>query len=272
MSEAFLTNLYQKLLQLGGHLLKAIIIAIVGWYIVKFISKWCRKFLMRSRLDDSVSGFLASLIGMILKIVLVLTVIGTLGIEMTSISTLVASAGLAVSLSLKGCLSNFAGGVLILILKPFAVGDYIIDSDGNEGTVTSIDIIYTKLLTPDNRAVVIPNGTLANATVTNVTKEAKRRIDFSVSIDYDEDISKVRDILENLAKENAYVLKDEEISAKVNRFDPSAIDMILRVWVKSENYWDAKFQLQELIKTTFDKCNVVIPYEKLDVNLHNQDK
>ena len=93
-----------------------------------------------------------------------------------------------------------------------------------------------------------------------------------MSIDYDEDISKVRDILENLAKENAYVLKDEEISAKVNRFDPSAIDMILRVWVKSENYWDAKFQLQELIKTTFDKCNVVIPYEKLDVNLHNQDK
>ncbi len=272
MSEAFLTNLYQKLLQLGGHLLKAIIIAIVGWYIVKFLSKWCRKLLMRSRLDDSVSGFLASLIGMILKIVLVLTVIGTLGIEMTSISTLVASAGLAISLSLQGCLSNFAGGVLILVLKPFAVGDYIIDSDGNEGTVTSIDIIYTKLLTPDNRAVVIPNGTLANATVINVTKEAKRRIDFSVSIDYDEDISKVRDILENLAKENVYVLKDEEISAKVNRFDPSAIDMILRVWVKSENYWDAKFQLQELIKTTFDKCNVVIPYEKLDVNLHNEDK
>lgn len=270
MSEAFLESMYQKALQLGGHLLKAIVVAVVGWYIVKYLSKWCKKLLTRSHLDDSVSGFLASLISVILKIVLVLTVIATLGVEMTSISTLVASAGLAVSLSLQGCLSNFAGGVLILILKPYAVGDYIIDSDGNEGTVTSIDIIYTKLLTVDNRAVVIPNGKLADATVINSTKESKRRIDFNVSIDYSEDISKVREVLVSLAQNNAYVLQDEEISALVNKFDPSAIDIILRVWVKSENYWPAKYEIQELIKTTFDREEIVIPYDKLDVNVHNE--
>lgn len=263
-----LTSFYNKILELGSNLLAGVIVAVIGWYIVKFLSKGCSKLLHRSKkIDESVASFLSSLIGMGLKIILAVTVVATLGVEMSSITALVASAGLAISLSLQGCLSNFSGGVLILVLKPFTVGDYIIDSNGNEGSVTAIDIIYTKLLTADNKAVVVPNGALANATVTNVTKEPLRRIDFNVSIDYSEDVDKVKKILVDLANEHPLVLKDQEIKAMVNKFDPSAIDMILRVWVNTEDYWDLKWEMQALIKLTFDKNNIVIPYDKLDVNI-----
>ena len=256
-----------KIRELGSNLLAGIIVAVIGWYVIKLICKACKKLLYRSRLDDSVSDFLLAIIKIILRIVLFITIATTLGIQMTSFLTLLASAGLAISLSLQGCLTNFAGGVLILILKPFTVGDYIVDSSGHEGTVTSIDIIYTRLLTLDNRSVVIPNGNLANSTVTNVTKESIRRIDFNISINYSENIEKVRGILESTAKNHPLVLQDHEISAFVNKFDPSAIDMTLRVWVKTEDYWTLKAQLQELIKVTFDQCGIIIPYDKLDVNI-----
>lgn len=270
--QSILDTLFKKLAGLGSNLLTALIVGVIGWYIAKFISKACKRILTRSKLADSVSGFLSSLINMSLKVILAVIVATTLGIEMTSIVALIGSAGLAIGLALQGCLSNFAGGVLILVLKPFTVGDYIIDSNGNEGTVTAIDIIYTKLLTPDNQSVVIPNGNLANATVTNVTKEPFRRIDFNVSIDYSEDTEKVKNILLEIAFENQYVLKDRDIAAFVNKFDPSAISMTLRVWVESVNYWTLKWEMQELIKLTFDKNNIVIPYDKLDINVIQPEK
>lgn len=266
--DTLLSFLGQKLTDIGSNLIGGIIVAVIGWYVIKLLKKTCKNLMKRSTLDDSIVNFLMSIIDAALKIILVITVATTMGIEMTSFLTLLASAGLAISLALQGCLTNFAGGVLILLLKPFTVGDYIIDSNGDEGTVTGIDIIYTHLLTADNRVIVIPNGNLANSTITNVTKEPVRRIDFKVSIDYDENIEKVRAILEKAAWENPLVLKDRDIVAFVNKFDPSSIDMTLRIWVNSQDYWTLKPQLQEMIKVTFDKNNIVIPYDKLLSLIH----
>lgn len=267
--EQILDYFLGKLSGFGSNLLTAAIVALVGWYVIKFLVKAFSKILFKSKLDDSVASFLSSLISMALKVILVITVITTLGVQMSSIVALVGSAGLAIGLALQGCLSNFAGGVLILVLKPFKVGDYIIDGLGNEGTVTNIDIIYTKLLTSDNRAVIVPNGSLANATLINVTQEKIRRLDFNVSVDYSENIDKVKGILMELAEKDDFVLKDQDYLAFVNKFDPSAINMTLRVWVTSENYWTAKAEIQEMIKLSFDRNNIVIPYDKLDVNVIN---
>lgn len=263
-----LGSLKEKLVGFGQNLLGAVIILIIGWYIVKFISRSVKKVLSKSKVEASVSGFLNSAVSIGLKVMLAIMVVTRLGIEMTSIVTLIGSAGLAIGLAFQGSLSNLAGGVLILVLKPFLVGDYIIDGDNNEGTVTAIDIFYTKILTPDNRAVIIPNGALANSTIINASGEDIRRIDFNVSIDYKEDIEKVKSILYELGNKSEYTLKDKDVQVFVNKFDPSAIDMVLRLWTKSSDYTSAMWTIRESIKTAFDNENVVIPYNQLDVTLH----
>lgn len=251
----------------GLTLLKAIIVAVVGWYLIKFICKWAKKILLRSRLDDGISGFLSSVLRTILQALLVIMVIGIMGIPMSSIVALIGSAGLAIGLALQGCLTNFAGGVLILIVKPFKVGDYIIDSNGNEGTVTAIDVIYTKLLTADHKSVTIPNGTLANSTVINTTKEDRRRLDFDVSISYEEDIDRVKSVLMDVAGACTCRLEDQECTTFVRSFDPSAVKITLRFWVKSEDYWTVKWEMQESIKKHFDQNEISIPYDQLDVHV-----
>lgn len=266
-TEVLLSAIYQKLCDLGSSLLAAIVVGLIGWYFIKFVIKICNRLFGRSKLETAVVDFLMSIIRVILRITLIIIVATTMGIEMTSFVALLTSAGLAISLSLQGCLTNFAGGVLILITKPFEVGDYISDGKGTEGIVTAIDIIYTRLLTADNQAVVIPNGTLANSTITNATKEPVRRLDFQVSIDYDEDIEKARTVLEEVGHANEYVLQDKEIRAYVNKFDPSSIDMTLRVWVSTKNLWNLKYQMIEQIKLAFNAYHIVIPYDKLDVNV-----
>ncbi len=251
----------------GFTLLQAVLTAVIGWYIIKLIIHWVRTLLKKSSLDDSVSGFLTSVIASSLKVILIITIIGIMGIPMSSIVAVIGSAGLAIGLALQGCLTNFAGGVLILIMKPFKVGDYIIDSSGNEGTVTAIDIIYTKLVTPDNRAVTIPNGTLANNTVTNTTREPFRRLDFNVSISYDEDIDRVKMVLYEVASSCEQLLKDRECTVFVNSFDPSAVSMVLRFWVESDKYWPSKWETQEKIKKSFDSHHISIPFDQLDVHV-----
>jgi len=262
----------EKLVEFGQNLLGAVIILIIGWYIVKLISKSVKKVLSKSKLEASVSGFVNSAVNIGLKVVLAIMVVTRLGIEMTSIVTLIGSAGLAIGLAFQGSMSNFAGGVLILILKPFLVGDYIIDGDHNEGSVTAIDIFYTKILTPDNRAIIIPNGALANSTIINTSQEDIRRIDFSVSIDYKENIEKVKNILYELGYKCEYTLKDKDILVFINKFDPSAIDMVLRLWTTASDYTNAMWTIRESIKTAFDNEDVVIPYNQLDVNIIKNDQ
>ena len=249
-------------------LLQAVVVAVIGWYLIRFVCKWAKKLLMKSRLDDGMSGFLASVLRSVLHGLLVIIVVGIMGIPMSSIVALIGSAGLAIGLALQGCLTNFAGGMLLLIVRPFKIGDYIIiDNNGNEGTVTAIDVIYTKIITADNRSVTIPNGTLANSTVINTTKEEKRRLDFNVSISYDEDIDRVKGVLMDAAGDCEQRLDGEECVAFVRSFDPSAVKMTLRFWVKSEDYWTVKWGMQETIKKHFDKNHISIPFDQLDVHM-----
>ncbi len=261
-------QLIDGIVSCGFSLLQAILTAIVGWYLIKLIIRWSKKLLKKTSLEESVSNFVVAIINTALKVLLVISLIGIMGVPMSSIIAVLGSAGLAIGLALQGCLTNLAGGILILVVKPFKVGDYIIEAGGQEGTVTAIDIIYTKLLTVDNRSITIPNGNLANSTVINVTKEKIRRLDFTVAIGYDENIEKTKQVLLAVANESQYILKDHECNVFVNNFDPSSVSMVVRFWVDSQNYWDAKWDTQEAIKRAFDNNNIKIPYEQLDVHIN----
>lgn len=248
----------------------AVVVIVLGRKLIKWLTKIVHRSLDKSNLDEGVTKFLISAMGISLNVILVIIAASIVGLETGSLVALVGSAGLALGLALQGSLSNFAGGILILIMKPFRMGDYII-TNGNEGNVTTMDIFYTKLTTPDNRIIVIPNGTLSNSNIVNVTSEPVRRLDLTISIDYSENIKKVKDILLQLANQNDMVLKEEyESSVFVGSFDPSAISIGLRVWVATDNYWALKWELLERIKEAFDKEGVQIPFDQLDVNLNSK--
>ncbi len=247
-------------------LIIAILVLMIGKKVIKIVLRILERYFERSRIEISVSGFLITLIRAIMYIILVVLAVGFVGIESSSIVALVGSAGLTLGLALQGSLSNFAGGVLILLLKPFRVGDYII-SGSNEGTVSSIDIFYTKLLTFDNKLLVMPNGALSNTNIINVTNEPFRRLDINVPIDYSENIQKVKDILMNIIEMNELVLKDHDISIFVNSLDTGSVNLGIRVWVANENYWNLKWELLERIKNNFTENQITIPLNQLDVNI-----
>ncbi len=252
----------------GFRILFAILMIIVGKIIIKFLLKICDRFFDRAGTEISVRKFLNSFIKAILYIVLILVVCAQVGIETTSFIAVMGSAGLALGLSLQGSLSNFAGGILILLLKPFVVGDYIIDGgSGKEGKVSRIDLFYTHLITPDNKMVVIPNGTLANSNLTNLTTFDKRRVDILVGISYSSDIKKAKELLEEIADKCRYVLKEEKVEVFVNSLDSSQVTLGIRVWTKTTDYWDALFQLNETIKYTFDENDIEIPFDQLEVHV-----
>ena len=252
------------------HILVTILIALVVFYIcgklIKLIIKLMRRNFLRWETDAGVEKFMISLCKVVLNVVRVIVVAQILGLETSSVVAILGSAGLAIGLALQGSLANFAGGVLILVMKPFRMGDYIIYGD-KEGTVSNIDIIYTRLLTPDNRVVILPNGTLANSAVINATQEGMRRLDLTVSVDYSENIKKVKDLLEELLNGHAMVLKEKDIDIFVNSFDPSSVSIGFRIWTKTEDYWNLRCMLLEEMKEAFDKHKIVIPYGQLDVNL-----
>lgn len=235
--------------------------------------KLLKKSFSRSNMEETVAGFLVSLIQTIIRAVLILTAASIVGFEITSFLTVLGSAGVAIGLALQGSLSNFAGGVLILILKPFQVGDYIVeDNKNNEGTVIAIDIFYTKLLTIDNKTVVIPNGILSNTSLTNVTKQDKRRLDLRFGIDYSEDIKRVKDVLLEIMKQEERILPGEEIKIYVEELGDSAIQIGVRVWTTMEDYWDVKWALLEKVKCRFDEEKITIPYNHLNVTVTSEEK
>lgn len=246
----------------------ALIIFWVGKILIGILMKICKRFFDKTKMEVSVSKFLLSLIKAALYILLVIVMLDTVGIKTTSFVAVLGTASLAVGLSLQGSLSNFAGGVLILMLKPFKVGDYIIDSsDGKEGTVTKIDLFYTTLITPDNKKTVIPNGSLSNTSLTNVTAFETRRVDFEIGISYSADISKAKSIIEETAKANELVLKDKEIFVFVSNLDSSQVTMGIRVWTNTSDYWTVKFELTEAVKKALDENNIEIPFNQLVVHM-----
>ncbi len=254
-------------------LILVILIFFIGKKLIKYIISIMEKFFNRSKIEISVSGFLLALTKAILYILLFAqNIIFLFGIENGTIVAIIGSAGLSISLALQGGLSNFAGGVLILILKPFRVGDYIITTGNvgnmnNEGTVVAIDIFYTKLLTIDNKLLVMPNGALSNSNIINASNETTRRLELTVSIEYTENIQKVKEVLMNILNQNEKVIKDKDINVFVNSLDVNSISMGIRVWVMNDDYVKLKWELLEQIKTEFDKNQITIPFNQLEITM-----
>ncbi len=248
--------------------LLALIVFAIGVKVIKWLRKIVRKSLERANVDKGVQQFLDSMLKFGLYGLLLFSIGKKFGLDTASVAALFASAGVAIGLALQGSLSNFAGGVLILLLKPFVVGDYIIeDTNKNEGTVAEIQIFYTKLYTLDNRTVIIPNGTLANNSITNITAQDRRRLDLRVDISYQADLKKAKRILEQLLAQDECILQEEEKNIFVDSLGESSVVLGLRAWVKTEEYWKTRWKLIEEIKLTFDKEGIEIPYKQVDVHV-----
>ncbi len=257
-----------KLAAFGVKVFIALAIFFVGRIVIRWIQKLVRRSLERSGADKGVQQFVDSFLKFGLYFLLIFSIAAKFGVDTASVAALIASGGVAIGLALQGSLSNFAGGVLILILKPFEVGDYIIeDTNKNEGTVKEIQIFYTKLSTIDNKTIVIPNGMLTNSSLTNVTAKDERRLDLRVSISYQADLRRAKALVEELLTRDECVMKDEEINVFVDELADSAVILGARAWVKSEDFWPTRWRLLEGIKLTLDEQGIEIPYPQLTVHM-----
>jgi small conductance mechanosensitive channel len=248
----------------------ALFVLLVGLWIIRIIIKSLTKRFEKSRIDPSLRSFILPLISITLKVALIITVIKQMGVETTSFIALLGTAGLAVGLALQGSLSNFAGGVLILLLKPFKVGDFI-EAKGFSGTVKDIHIFYTILATPNNQKVVIPNSDLSNSSVINYSSYPTRRLELVFSCSYENDIELVRKILFDLISNHQLVLKDPEPQVLLSEYGSSSIDFKVRGWVKKEDYWGVHRDMMFAVKASFDQNNISIPYPQLDVHIQKND-
>jgi len=270
--ENFLQELPDKALHLGVRVLFAVVFFIIGAEVIKLLRKIVRKSLTKTNADTGLIQFMDSFIKAALYIVLVFMVAESFGVDATSIVALLGSVGVAIGLAIQGSLSNFAGGVLILLLKPFKVGDYIIeDSKGNEGTVQEIQLFYTKLVTPDDKVIVLPNGTLANTSLTNVTATEVRRMEVKVGIAYDADMQKAKQVLYEVLQTDSAVLKEYEKKVYVDELGDSSVVMVLRCWFKNEDYWEGKWRITENAKLALDANAISIPYPQMDVHIQKQE-
>ena len=266
--KSYLESLVPGILGFALRVVIAAIIYFIGGKIIKWLRKILRRTLERSNVDEGVRQFLDSCTKMVLYFMLIMIVVNQLGIETTSVVAVLGSAGLTIGLALQGSLANFAGGVLILIFKPFKVGDYIVeDTHKNEGTVSEIMIFYTKLITVDNKVIVIPNGTLANASLTNVTDQDKRRLDLYVGISYEADIKTAKKVLQELLLQEPARIPEEEVTVFVDALEDSSVKLGCRVWLKVEKYWQAKWRLTESMKEKLEEAGIEIPYNQLTVSI-----
>ena len=266
----YFKNMLPDLLSFLIQLVIAVVILLVGIKVIGVIVKMLRKTMEKGNTETGVITFLCSLVKYALYFVLCMIILSQFGVTTGSVVAVLGSAGLTVGLALQGSLQNFAGGVLILLLKPFAVGDYIIDNgSGDEGTVSAITIYYTKLLTIDNRMILIPNGSLSNSSITNVTRMVKRRVDIVVGVAYESDLAKVKKVLEQVIASEPAVLTEEAKDVFVSELADSSVNMGIHVWVKTSDYWTAKWRMTENIKNALDENGISIPYPQLDVQVRN---
>lgn len=264
----YMNELPDKVLQFGMKVLLAFLVFVIGVKLISITRKIVKKSLKKGNADTGVIQFLDSFVKAALYIVLLLLIAGNFGLEATSLLAILGSAGVAIGLALQGSLSNFAGGVLILLLKPFRVGDYIIeDTNKNEGTVTEIQLFYTKLHTGDDRVVILPNGTLANTSLVNVTETSVRRMDVRVGISYESNIKQAKEIAARLLDTDEAVLQDKDKLVFVDDLGDSAVIIGVRCWFRNEEYWQGRWRILEAIKEEFDKAGIAIPYPQMDVHI-----
>lgn len=254
----------------AGSVIIAVIFMVICFKLVKWLIKLIKRTFDKSNLDASVAGFLLSAVKIVLNFIVLIIAASIVGFQVTSFITILGTLGVTVGLALQGSLSNLAGGILILILKPFQVGDYIIENDTKcEGVVVSIDIFYTKLKTADNKSVVIPNGNISNTSLVNVTEQKKRRVDVAIGVGYDEDLEKVKELSLEAVKASPGYLEDEKTDFFIDEFADSSVTVNVRFYAESDKYFDALWAARWNIKQAFDENGITIPYNKLDVNLEN---
>ena len=265
--KSWLESVLPSVLSFFWSVVLALLIAYIGGKIIKILRKIMNKSMVRNHVEEGVRQFADQVLKYFLWILVIVLILGLFGFTASSLAAAVASLGVTAGLALQGSLSNFAGGVLILLLHPFAVGDYIIeDTNKNESTVTEISIFYTKLHTIDNKIIVIPNGALANNSITNATKSDRRQMDLVIPIGYDADIKKAKEILAQIVeKENRRL--PEEVHVFVKELNTSSVDLGLRFWVPTDDYWPVRWKMLEDIKEAFDAAGITIPFQQVDVNL-----
>jgi small conductance mechanosensitive channel len=262
-----LDQLVAQSLEYAPKVVLAIILLIFGLWGVRILDSFITRALKKRRIDESLKPFLRSLISITLKITLFIAVVGMLGVQTTSFVTLLGAAGLAIGLSLQGSLSNFAGGVLILLFKPFKVGDFI-ETQNLAGTVKEIQILYTILTTPSNQQVILPNGSVANGNITNFSSEPTRRLDLTFGVGYKDELSKVRRILEAVVEKDSRILPDPAPFIAVSALGDNSVSFLVRVWVDAADYWPLHFDMMEKVKTAFDEADINIPFPQSDVHLY----
>ncbi len=265
--QQFLKDLPGKILVFGIRMLIAIIFLYVGSKLITLIRKIVKKSMQKAKADLGLQGFLDSMLKLGLYALLIIWIAAYFGFETTSLIAVLGSAGVTIALALQGSLSNVTGGVLLLILKPFKIGDYIKeDSKGNEGFVTEIGLFYTKLRTIDEKTVILPNGTLANTSLTNVNESPRRRLILNFGISYQSDIKRAKEIIKHLVEEDKRFIKGEKVQIYVESLDDSQVTLGMRAVVKNEDYFEVKWSFTEAVKEAFDRGGVSIPFPQLDVH------
>ncbi|KUO51188.1 MAG: mechanosensitive ion channel protein MscS [Desulfitibacter sp. BRH_c19] len=258
--------IYEKLISYGASLLLALLFLIVGLKIIKMLVNTISKRFEKIEIDQALKPFLVSIVKVSLQILLVISIASMIGIEMTSFIAVIGAGAFAVGLALQGSLANFAGGVLILLLKPFKVGDYI-EVVGYSGTVKEIQIFHTILNTPDNKRVIIPNANLSNSSTLNYSSNPTRRVDFTFGVGYQDDIKKVKMVLRKIAENNPLVLKDPPVQIVLGEHGDNAVIFYMRLWCEKDDYWSIYFDILEAAKHEFDKEGINIPYPQMDIHM-----
>lgn len=263
-------QIMELIMQYGPKLIGAIITLIVGLWIIKMITGAFSKGMEKRNVDASLRPFLKSLVSTMLKVFLIVSVLSMMGITMTSFVAIIGAAGLAVGMALSGTLQNFAGGVIILIMKPFKVGDWI-DAQGYSGTVNAIQIFNTILKTPDNKTIIIPNGGLSTGALTNYSTEPTRRVDWTFGIGYGDKIEDARAILNDILNADERIFKDPVPFIQVSELADSSVNLATRVWVNSGDYWGVYMETMEKVYNAFNEKGINIPFPQMDVHVHKQD-
>lgn len=272
ISNIDLSSVYQKIIDLattyGIKLLMAILVLIAGLIIARSLSRGAVRMMRKAGVNESLIPFLKSLVSVTLKVLVIISVLGMVGIQMTSFIAVLGAAGLAVGLAMQGTLQNFAGGVIILLFKPYKVGDFI-ETQGYLGTVKEIQIFTTILTTGDNKTIIIPNSPIATGSMINYSAQSTRRVDFTFGIGYGDDIDKARNIILGLIENDSRIMKDPAPMVKVAELGDSSVNLVTRVWVETAEYWNVFFDLNENVKKSFDRDGVSIPFPQRDVHIYN---
>lgn len=266
--EKYTDEAVKLIMSYGPNLILAILTLIIGFMIIKRVNKSVGKAMERKKMDESLKPFLKSLISVLLKALLVISVMGMVGIEMTSFIAILGAAGLAVGMALSGTFQNFAGGVMILIFKPYKVSD-MIEARGYIGVVKEIQVFNTILCTVDNKRIIIPNAQISSDSLVNYSSEPQRRVDFTFGIGYNDDIDKTKSVLKGLIAEDERILQEPEPFIGLSELADSSVNFAVRVWAKSEDYWGVFFDMNEKVKKAFDSNNISIPYPQTDVHLYS---